>query len=226
MKQLITKAQLSTFGWRGVTDAMLADLNYTLERYDISTPARIAHFMAQCGHESGLGLYTKEVASGSAYEGRKDLGNLQPGDGPKYKGAGYIQLTGRNNYQAFANGVGDQNVMQGVEYVAARYPWASAGFWWNRAVMNALVDGGATVEQVTRRVNGGYNGLEDRKKLYARWTEQNPIKEVIKVDEWAYDFIEQVMKDYWKRMEGNKEVQDATHSAMESLRWATGRKEE
>lgn len=224
--QIITGAQLTAFGWRGVTDALLADLNYTLERYAITTPARIAHFMAQCGHESGLGLYTKEVASGFAYEGRKDLGNLQPGDGPKYKGAGYIQLTGRSNYQAFASGIGDQGVMQGVDYVAVRYPWSSAGFWWSRAGMNALIDNGATVEKVTRRVNGGYNGLDERKRLYARWTEQNPVKEEIKVEEWAFSFIEDVMGDYWTRMDGNKEVQEAAHAAMNALRRATGREEQ
>lgn len=224
--QYITKEQLIAFGWRGITDAMLDDLNYTLERYDITTPTRIAHFISQCGHESGLGKYTKELASGSAYEGRKDLGNKYPGDGPRYKGAGYIQLTGRNNYQAFANGVGDQSVMQGVDYVAVKYPWSSAGFWWARAAMNALIDSGATVEQVSRRVNGGYNGLADRKALHARWTEQNPEKELLKVDKWAYEFIEDVMKDYWKRMNGNEEVQKATNAAMNALRRATGNEEE
>lgn len=173
----ITKEQLITFGWRGVTDAMVGDLNTTLERFSITTPARISHFMSQCAHESGLGLYTKELASGTAYEGRADLGNTRRGDGPKYKGAGYIQLTGRANYQRFANYIGDQRVMEGVDYVAARYPWLSAGFWWLNARMNQLIDNGATVEEVTRRVNGGYNGLSDRKALYTRWTFQNREEE-------------------------------------------------
>lgn len=170
MDKLIFAAHLVAFGWRNVTDEMLNDLNNTLTTFDINTPARIAHFMSQCGHESGLGMYTKELASGTAYEGRMDLGNTQDGDGPRYKGAGYIQLTGRTNYLRFANFIGDPDIMQGVDYVAAKYPWSSAGFWWANAGMNALIDTDATVEQVTRRVNGGYNGLQDRLALYERWT--------------------------------------------------------
>lgn len=198
-QQWISYNQLAAFGWRGITDANLADLNQTLERYDITTYARIAHFISQCGHESGLGLYTRELASGTAYEGRRDLGNTQPGDGPRFKGAGYLQMTGRSNYQAFANAIGDPSVMQGVDYVAVRYPWLSAGFWWFNAGMNALIDGGATVEQVTRRVNGGYNGLEDRRMLYTRWTGLNPAEEeeeddmdkVLAYEDWAWQELDQ-----------------------------------
>lgn len=222
----ISVEQLRAFGWRNVTDTLVSELNSTLQRFDITTYDQIAHFISQCGHESGLGLYTKELASGSAYEGRKDLGNTQTGDGPRYKGGGYIQLTGRSNYQRFANFIGDQGVMQGVEYVATHYPWTSAGFWWANAGMNAFIDDGATVEQVSRRVNGGYNGLEDRKKLHARWIEQNPKKEVLKVEDWAFQFIEEVMGDYWHRMAGNEEVQKATNAAMNSLRRATGKEEQ
>ncbi|NIK67947.1 hypothetical protein [Paenibacillus sp. BK720] len=171
----ITAAQLQSFGWYGVTDAMLQDLNETLQRFGINTWARIAHFMSQTGLESGLGKYTRELASGQAYENRRDLGNIQPGDGPRFKGAGFIQMTGRNNYQRFATYIGDPNVMQGVEYVAARYPWSSAGFWWMNAGMNKLIDGGASVQVVTRRVNGGYNGLERRVELFDLWTKQNPL---------------------------------------------------
>jgi putative chitinase len=174
---IITSLQLQRFGWRNVNEAMLQDLNDTLDKFDINTPARIAHFISQCGHESGLGLYTRELASGKAYEGRMDLGNTQPGDGPRYRGAGYIQLTGRENYQAFADYIGDKTVMQGVDYVANKYPWSSAGFWWDKNGMNGFVDSGATVEQVTLRVNGGYNGLEDRKELYSRWIAQNETED-------------------------------------------------
>ena len=111
-------------------------------------------------------MYTKELARGSAYEGRKDLGNTNIGDGPKYKGAGYIQLTGRSNYQALANYVEDQSVMQGVDYVANNYPWTSAGYWWYKNAMNSLCDSGADCVTVTKRVNGGTNGLADRQKYY------------------------------------------------------------
>ena len=71
----------------------------------------------------------KELASGSAYEGRKDLGNKHSGDGPRYKGAGVIQLTGRSNYQAFSDFIQDPKVMDGVDYVSMTYPFSSAGFW-------------------------------------------------------------------------------------------------
>ena len=71
----------------------------TMEKFQINTPKRQAAFIAQLAHESGSFKYVKELASGKAYEGRKDLGNTQPGDGVKFKGRGLIQLTGRANYQ-------------------------------------------------------------------------------------------------------------------------------
>jgi putative chitinase len=110
----------------------------------------------------------KELGDGWEYEGRTDLGNTRPGDGPRYKGAGVIQLTGRANYQAFANFINDPQVMDGVDYVSKTYPFSSAGFWWHNNDMNALCDRGASVEQVTLRVNGGYNGLDDRKAYYRK----------------------------------------------------------
>lgn len=161
---IVTVSQLTSFGWR--TTSTINDLNNCLSKFGITSHAALRHFMSQCAHESGLGLYTKEIASGEAYNGRSDLGNTQPGDGPRYKGGGYIQLTGRYNYQALANYLGDQNVMQGVDYVATHYPWTSAGFWWYQNGMNSFCNNGATVEQVTRRVNGGYNGLESRRAFY------------------------------------------------------------
>jgi len=161
----ITDSQMQRMGW---SNYRLSDLNRCVGKFGITTSARLRHFISQCSHESACGVYTKELASGSAYEYRSDLGNIYAGDGPKYKGGGYIQLTGRANYQALANYLGDQNVMQGVNYVATNYPWTSAGFWWYRNNMNSLCDSGASVEQVTRRVNGGYNGLAERKNYYNR----------------------------------------------------------
>ena len=67
----------------------------------------------------------------------KSLGNFIKGDGLRFKGAGYIQLTGRFNYQKFANSIGDNNVMKGAKYVSKNYPWSSAGFWWKSNNMNA-----------------------------------------------------------------------------------------
>ena len=163
----VTDAQLRQLGWTKITNAMIKDLNRCLEKYQITTKSRICHFISQCSHESAAGLYTKELASGDAYEGRKDLGNIYPGDGRKFKGGGYIQLTGRSNYQAFADEMGNQKIVSvGVDYVAQHYAWTSAGSWWNRNKMNNLVDSGASVETVTYRVNGGQNGLADRKKYY------------------------------------------------------------
>lgn len=223
----ITARQLIAFGWNKVTDANVADLNRTLEKFNISDPEEIAHFMAQVGHESRKGFYTQEIANGWAYENREDLGNTESGDGPKFKGAGYIQLTGRANYQAFADYLDDMDiVLKGCPYVAANYPWLSAGFWWYRNGMGKLIAAGASVERVTRRVNGGTNGLDERIRLYNEWKEQNPVKELIQLEPWVFEFIEDVMGDYWKRMEGNKEAQDATHYCMNQLREATGREKQ
>jgi len=169
VKQYVSKSQLATVWGCSETlikDSEIEELNKCLQRFDITTPARIEHFLSQTAHESGGGRYMRELASGWAYEGRKDLGNIHPGDGPRYKGAGYIQLTGRANYQAFADYIKDPRVMEGVDYVSEVYPFTSAGFWWFNNGMNALCDAGASVQRITMRVNGGYNGLEDRKKYY------------------------------------------------------------
>ncbi len=165
-KQLILKNQAEAVYGRSLTDNQFIDLNNCLVQFKINTVDRIRHFLSQTAHESGGLKWLKELASGNAYEGRKDLGNTQPGDGRRYKGAGVIQLTGRANYQKLANFTGDLKVMQGVDYVSQIYPFTSAGVWWQANKMNELIDEGATVKQVTRRVNGGYNGLADRQNYY------------------------------------------------------------
>lgn len=174
---LVTKDQLArVWGCSPtlITDEEIKELNSCLKQFEITTPVRIRHFLSQTAHESGGGKWKKELASGVDYEGRTDLGNTQKGDGPRFKGAGYIQLTGRANYQAFANWIKDPRVMEGCSYVAEKYPFTSAGFWWWNNKMNALCDGNPTVEQVTKRVNGGYNGLEDRRMYYNRCINQIP----------------------------------------------------
>jgi len=161
---MITDENMKKMGWKNYN---LTDLNNCLNTFQINTLPRIRHFISQCSYESACGQYTKELASGKNYENRKDLGNNQPGDGPKFKGAGYIQLTGRYNYQKFANYINDQNVMNGCDYVAQNYPWTSAGFWWHNNNMNSLCDqSNVTVEKITKKVNGGTRGLNDRKKYY------------------------------------------------------------
>ncbi|MDH9624135.1 LysM peptidoglycan-binding domain-containing protein, partial [Staphylococcus capitis] len=168
-KQLVTKSQLAKFGWNknGLKDSVVKDLNNALNKFKINTPKRIQHFMAQVAQESMKGLYPTEIANGDAYEGRTDLGNTQPGDGRKFKGGGYIQLTGRSNYTAFAKAMGDNKIIEkGVEYVANKYPWSSAAWFWSTKNINSIVDNGGTVTDVTRVVNGGTNGLNDRIAFY------------------------------------------------------------
>lgn len=169
--KLVTADQLAYIWGCRPTDIPLSqikDLNDCLKTFNITTPVRIRHFLAQISHESGGGIYTQELASGADYEYRSDLGNTQPGDGRKYKGAGFIQLTGRANYQNFSNFMKDPNIMNGVSYVANNYPATSAGYWWYMNGMNSLCDINPTVAQVTRRVNGGYNGLSDREYYFNR----------------------------------------------------------
>ena len=168
---MVTKADLA-YIW-GCSESLIEDreideLNSCLFTFDITTPERIRHFLSQTAHESGGGRWMKELSDGWYLEGRKDIGNTQKGDGPKYKGAGYLQLTGRANYMMLASYVNDPKVMEGVDYVSSKYPFTSAGAWWETNYMNDLIDKGAGVREVTRRVNGGFNGLSDREHYYRR----------------------------------------------------------
>ena len=156
-------------------DALVGPMNQAMRAANITTPARAAMWCAQIGHES-VGLrYMEEIASGAAYEGRRDLGNTQPGDGRRFKGRGPIQLTGRNNYRAFtrwARAAG--HTTRGVEaephrlseprwgFLAATYYWVAA-----RPHLNGLADAG-DLEGATRAINGGTNGLADRRARYQR----------------------------------------------------------
>jgi putative chitinase len=137
----------------------------------IATPRRQAHFLAQIAHESGGLRWLSELASGAAYEGRADLGNDRPGDGPRFKGRGLIQLTGRANYTAFGRAVG-RDLTSSTEAAAqvARDPdlcVRAATWFWSERGLNALADAD-DLEAVTRRINGGLNGLADRAKYLAR----------------------------------------------------------
>jgi putative chitinase len=138
--------------------------------YSIDTPLRQAHFLAQVGHESGSFRYTEELASGAAYEGRADLGNTEPGDGPRFKGRGLIQLTGRANYTAYGVDKG-RNFIDGTNpsLIATDDGLAIdvAGWFWKRKNLNLLADQD-DVRAVTLRVNGGLNGLADREDYLLR----------------------------------------------------------
>ncbi len=147
-------------------------LKTVLERYDISTPRRIAHFLAQIGHESGDLRYHEEIASGSAYEGRANLGNTVPGDGRRFKGRGLIQLTGRANYTDYGAAIGRDLTIDGQWEQVAEDPLLAsdvAGWFWKRHKLNEIADTD-NIKRVTKIINGGYNGLDDRIARLARAT--------------------------------------------------------
>lgn len=133
----------------------------TLERYEIYTPLRAAHFLSQIIHESGSFKYTKEIADGSAYEGRKDLGNTQKGDGVRYKGRGMIQITGRANYKAYSNYTKIDFVNNPQKLEELKHAIDSAGWFWKTRNLNELADKDDVVA-ITKRINGGKNGLDSR----------------------------------------------------------------
>lgn len=145
-----------------ILNVIYPPLMIAMEKYAINTKLRVAHFLAQVLHESGEFRYMQELASGQAYEGRKDLGNTYPGDGMKYKGRGLIQLTGRKNYQTYSTATGVNFV---VEPTLVKEPkWATdvAGWYWKINGLNAFADAN-DINIITKRINGGYNGLELRK---------------------------------------------------------------
>lgn len=132
----------------------------------ITTRKRASMFLAQVLHESGGLNFFEEIASGAAYEGRRDLGNTQPGDGKRYKGRGPIQLTGRANYRTFGAKLGLPLEQQPL--LAARHDvgWRIAAAYWESRGLNALADQGAFIA-ITKRINGGTNGLHDRQRYLA-----------------------------------------------------------
>lgn len=140
-------------------------LNKYMDEFKINTPIRKQMFLAQIGHESGQLRYCEEIASGEAYENRKDLGNINEGDGKKYKGRGLIQITGRNNYGEISKAFGVDFLSNPKLLASSEWAVKSACWWWNKHGLNKLSDKG-DIKIVTKRVNGGYNGLDDRIKLF------------------------------------------------------------
>ena len=148
-----------------------------LARYEMNTPLRIAHFLAQIGHESGCLLYTQEIASGKAYEGRKDLGNERDGDGPLFKGRGLIQLTGRANYRQYGRACNRDFENKDAPALVGTDPALAvdvAGWFWASRKLNALADQD-NLRRITQIINGGFNGLDDRAAFLARamWLQVN-----------------------------------------------------
>ena len=143
-----------------------------MAEFSINTSARQAAFLAQVGHESGGMKWSREIWGPTPaqlrYEGRADLGNTQPGDGSKYRGRGFIQITGRNNYTEAGKAlhldlVNHPEILEEPEMCAL-----SAAWWWKSHGLNEMADDTslASFTQITRRINGGLNGLKDRVALW------------------------------------------------------------
>ena len=142
-------------------------LQAAMKEFAINNALRQAAFLAQLAHESCELRYMEEIASGSAYEGRKDLGNIQLGDGVRYKGRGPIQLTGRTNYQKTGKALG-LDLEGHPELVATpEVGFRIAGWFWAEHGLNGLADmGEAHFPEITRRINGGQNGSLQRWHYY------------------------------------------------------------
>jgi putative chitinase len=182
-----------------IPDAVLAQIPDTAVKFNITNPLRLAHFLAQCGHESGgwkatsenlnysskglMGIFgkyfptlalaeqyaRKPIAIASrVYGGRMGNGAEPTQEGYKFRGRGYIQLTGKDNYKAF-DGFVPEEILVNPDLVATKYPLMSAAWFFNKNGLWAICDKGAdqsTVTAVTKRVNGGTIGLPDRIKHF------------------------------------------------------------
>jgi putative chitinase len=184
-----------------VPDAVISQIPDTAAKFNITTPLRLAHFLAQCGHESGgfkavsenvnysadglkkiFGRYfpgnlnesyarQPEKIASRVYADRMGNGNEASKDGFKFRGRGYIQLTGKSNYTAFAKFIGEDTVGN-PDLVATKYPLASAAFFFDSNKLWSICDKGAddaTITAVTKRVNGGTIGLADRIKHFKEY---------------------------------------------------------
>jgi spore coat assembly protein SafA len=138
-----------------------------MAEFKINTLLRKAAFLAQLAHESlELNLF-QEIATGEAYERRQDLGNTQPGDGKKFKGRGPIQLTGRFNYRQAGLALGlalEDNPKMAAD---PQHAFRIAGWFWQSRELNTLADE-PNFDEITRRINGGYNGKAKREEYYKR----------------------------------------------------------
>ena len=174
------------------------ELPKIIDKYEINTPLRLSHFLSQCAAESGefnivrenlnysvIGLlntfnkYFKtsidaaeyarqpERIANRVYANRMGNGNEQSGDGWKFRGRGYIQLTGHDNYISFDKEVVD-NLIINPDFVATKYPLESAGWFWSQKGLNKIADTD-NIESVTKLINGGLNGLDNRRKYLTKY---------------------------------------------------------
>jgi putative chitinase len=153
-------------------------IDEAMTEFEITTPMRAAAFIAQLFHESGGLIYMEEIASGAAYDNRKDLGNTRPeaisaakargtSPGRLFKGRGPIQLTGYYNYLKYGQLLGIDLVAHPELAATAEVGFRIAGLYWKTNALNVLADKGM-FKTITRRINGGLNGYEDRLKYYGR----------------------------------------------------------
>lgn len=162
---------------RSKAGVFIGPINAALEKYKINTRARVAAFIAQAGHESGSLQYVRELG-GDQYLSKYDTGKLaeqlgntpaKDGDGQLYRGRGLFQITGRANYRACSLALfGDERLLKSPEILEQpHYAADSAGWFWTTKRLNALADAGNFVG-ITRRINGGLNGLVERRTFYDR----------------------------------------------------------
>jgi len=185
-----------------IPDAVIAMIPDTAAKFEINTPLRLAHFLAQCGHESGgfkatqenlnysakglAGIFKKYFPTEAAaapyarqpqkiaskvYGGRMGNGPESTGEGYKFRGRGYIQLTGKENYTAFGKSIGE-DIISNPDVVASKYALLSAAWFFSKNGLHKMADGGATdavVTSITKRVNGGTIGLPDRIKHFKEY---------------------------------------------------------
>ena len=185
-----------------IPDTVIAQIPGVMEKFEINTPLRLAHFLAQCGHESGgfklvqenlnygakglMGIFKKyfpteelakqyerkpEKIANKVYGSRMGNGPEASGEGFKFCGRGYIQLTGKDNYIAFGKSI-NEDITATPSLVATKYALLSAAWFFNKNGLHKLADGGATdavVTSITKRVNGGTIGLPDRIKHFKEY---------------------------------------------------------
>lgn len=163
----LSAAQLSSF----VPDAESSQLArlapcllQTMVEFEIDRPLRQAHFLAQVAHESDRFRTLEEYASGEDYEGRDDLGNIYGGDGVRYKGRGLIQITGRANYADCGHALGVDLINNPKRLADPALACQSAGWFWDKHRLNLLADRD-DAEAITRIINGGLNGYDERLNL-------------------------------------------------------------
>jgi putative chitinase len=171
----MTMIRITTAAIRALSDKerpelvapIVAAMNEFLPAYDITTEKRVEHFLAQAAHESDGFRTLTEYASGAAYEGRDDLGNTEKGDGKRYRGRGIFQTTGRTNYAAAGKAMGIDALAEPELLATPRFAVWSACIYWKSRKLNALADKD-DLRAITKKINGGYNGIEDRRRYLDR----------------------------------------------------------